>query len=1168
MSEPLPASEVPDTPSAPSAKVRDRLRVVCELEHGPCTWEGSARVLDSDGDTVLSLSSTSQSWQYVNNAGTELEAQALIRELVELAFRRTWSGDALIDASSLRVLSYDDSECGWQHARRAWQSPQSLRDALADRFPCSRVDSFREAFAIPDEEIFDFHSVVGRQRVHGTLHRSAAAQPPRHVRRQRARAHATRTKTVYKAMQRLTADEVKAAVSSLQGQRALVRAAEQALQCIREEPDNGNKAAMLTLIQQLNTDIHACISGEEASGCVNTARSTASTATPAEVLAEAHQAIADVATALSSTPVAASAVARTDGAPSHVVLPSGITDWHGAMHYDALACPRVHHRASMVAACSIEHGPCMWEGEAVVTADGDRVLEYSQETCDWAYVSDVGSSSEMQLVARTAIASCLTTIRADCFTSEAAVHAILQHFENNRTRALQDNASIDAAYRTRLKAWAAHQHQPQILSVVDSLSAGKNTPIALHGVSAVTTTGTATYPISASMAMGDTGAGTYLIGMRLFNELAEKGCARRAVRMKSSILSVKGIAGVGFVPFHADIVIELGGHRVHLRDVPVLDGHDGLLLGNDFNGECHANYDFVPRVREGFEYDGRLVLQRVCCDAEGSHLRDEHGDLIVERVSEPIYFSHRTHAPSGKANSIAVEDALETALDAQDPVQINEAAAPLAYCPEVTKVPAWSQSMVRVRLPLAAIEGHDVAILPLNDDRIEDLGVRIAPMLVTPDKDGFCHVRVVNATLHPITLDVLQPIARFVIDPRIADTDLEFTVDEIMDSIHIAADASASDRAEIREMLKTRRRLFASKLGHAHGFQADIHTPQIDSGERPPPYKPNRRCSPQEYEALRTTIDKQVRQKLLVKVHSPYNALPIMIRKPDGTFRCVLDYRNLNMSVMRSSYPLPSVEQNLALIGKANLFSTADLLMGFHQIELNPSSVLKTAFSTPWGQYAYVRLPMGLTSAPGIFQCAVDAALRGLPPGTAIAYMDDVAIPTAGTMKDHMRDVGRVFDRLIEAGFTVRADKVYIGMKEVPYLGFLAGSGGTRPNPERTAAILEITAERMGSDPQQAARFAGMIQFYHRFIPRLHQHLAIFHELKVKGAPAKQLMQSLRFKAAVAVLKHQLANVAHLTRPDFEKPFYVYPRRSCPGGARARHSCNVKMRTIREAFGQ
>ena len=58
------------------------------------------------------------------------------------------------------------------------------------------------------------------------------------------------------------------------------------------------------------------------------------------------------------------------------------------------------------------------------------------------------------------------------------------------------------------------------------------------------------------------------------------------------------------------------------------------------------------------------------------------------------------------------------------------------------------------------------------------------------------------------------------------------------------------------------------------------------------------------------------------------------------------------------------------------------------------------------------------------------------------ACVDDVIIPTAGTLEEHLRDVGMVFDKLIEAGFAVRADKVHIAKKEVPYVGFLVNAEG------------------------------------------------------------------------------------------------------------------------------
>ena len=105
----------------------------------------------------------------------------------------------------------------------------------------------------------------------------------------------------------------------------------------------------------------------------------------------------------------------------------------------------------------------------------------------------------------------------------------------------------------------------------------------------------------------------------------------------------------------------------------------------------------------------------------------------------------------------------------------------------------------------------------------------------------------------------------------------------------------------------------------------------------------------------------------------------------------------------------------------------------------------------------------------------VDSALRGLPTGWAFAFVDDVLIPSSGTFEEHLEQVGKVFDRLIEAGLTVRPDKVWLAMREVKYLGFLVGAYGTRSDPSKTSAILEMTAESFGTDVAAASRFAGMV---------------------------------------------------------------------------------------------
>ena len=148
-------------------------------------------------------------------------------------------------------------------------------------------------------------------------------------------------------------------------------------------------------------------------------------------------------------------------------------------------------------------------------------------------------------------------------------------------------------------------------------------------------------------------------------------------------------------------------------------------------------------------------------------------------------------------------------------------------------------------------------------------------------------------------------------------------------------------------------------------------------------------------------------------------------------------------------------------------------------------------------------------------------------------------IPTEGTLDDHLRDVGMVCDKLIAAGFAVKCDKFHLAFTEAPYLGFLCGQGGSRPMPSKTEALLAMQVSHMNDDPAAAARFAGMIGYYHQYIPDLHSTLASFHELKSKGADYKTTMRSLRFRCAFEHVKHQLANATALARPDYEKAFYL-----------------------------
>ena len=116
----------------------------------------------------------------------------------------------------------------------------------------------------------------------------------------------------------------------------------------------------------------------------------------------------------------------------------------------------------------------------------------------------------------------------------------------------------------------------------------------------------------------------------------------------------------------------------------------------------------------------------------------------------------------------------------------------------------------------------------------------------------------------------------------------------------------------------------------------------------------------------------------------------VVVPKPNGKIRICVDLTRLNQSICREHHILPSVEQTLAQIRGAKIFSKLDANSGFWQVELAPESSLLTTFITPFGRFCFKRMPFGITSAPEHFQRRMSEILCGLE--GVVCLVDDVLV--------------------------------------------------------------------------------------------------------------------------------------------------------------------------------
>ena len=92
-----------------------------------------------------------------------------------------------------------------------------------------------------------------------------------------------------------------------------------------------------------------------------------------------------------------------------------------------------------------------------------------------------------------------------------------------------------------------------------------------------------------------------------------------------------------------------------------------------------------------------------------------------------------------------------------------------------------------------------------------------------------------------------------------------------------------------------------------------------------------------------------------------------------------------------------------------------DLVMGYYNIRLSDNTKKLCTITTPFDKYEYNRLPMGISTAPDIFQdrnCQLFEDLESV----SRTCMDDLLIVSHGAYEEHLNEVKTVCKWLAKAG--------------------------------------------------------------------------------------------------------------------------------------------------------
>ena len=259
----------------------------------------------------------------------------------------------------------------------------------------------------------------------------------------------------------------------------------------------------------------------------------------------------------------------------------------------------------------------------------------------------------------------------------------------------------------------------------------------------------------------------------------------------------------------------------------------------------------------------------------------------------------------------------------------------------------------------------------------------------------------------------------------------------------------------------------------------------------------------------------------------------MLVPKKNGKLRLIIDYRQLNNQTIKSCWPIPSIEEIFDTVERSAYFTTIDMSWGFYQLPMDIKSQDLTAFSTPFGSFKWLRMPMGLTGSPNSFESLVECVLMGLTWKITVHYLDNCII-FSKTAEEHLERLRQVFERFRAANLKINPTKCELFRTRVPFLGHIFSKYGLEADPEKVAAVKHFP---IPTSPIEFKSFLGLCSYYRRYVKNFADTARPLHKASENNSP---FLWTPEAQDAFGILKRKLMSTPILALPSMKEPFILY----------------------------
>ncbi len=293
--------------------------------------------------------------------------------------------------------------------------------------------------------------------------------------------------------------------------------------------------------------------------------------------------------------------------------------------------------------------------------------------------------------------------------------------------------------------------------------------------------------------------------------------------------------------------------------------------------------------------------------------------------------------------------------------------------------------------------------------------------------------------------------------------------------------------------------------------------------------------TPEKRREMARQIDQMLKGDIIQEMNdSPWQAPVCLARKPNNALRFTVDMRYANSQIDSENCVIPTAQEVFDTVAdaKASVYSTLDMTSSFWQIPLHSDSIPITTFGTPFGNYAYKRLPFGMKNSTIAFMSTMHKILRKSNFLYTLCYVDDVIIfsPDLTTHKSHLK---QIFSVLSEAGFTLNPRKCKFAAEDVTYLGYRITKDGISMTSQYKDAVRLFPQPK---NLKSTRAWLGLCNYYKRWCKNYSKMAAPLYALLKKDTKFDFNQECIN---AFNSMKKAMLEAPVLRHADFSRRFLL-----------------------------